>query len=273
MVSGGTSNTDDTSTDTQVVTTSVPDNINQVKGNNFDEILHGSSDADNIEGGAGADTINGGDGEDLADYSNSNVGVTVALNGPVDADGYAVGHKGGHAVGDRLKNIENLRGSRFDDELTGDDNPNHLIGGDSNDTLFGVAGYGNWLQGGAGDDILDGGDGNDTLYGGEGADVFRISLLEEGIDTVKDFTAIDEIRINNYGDEVVISGGGAEVPAAPEYPPEPTIDDIIAELAEQNVVFSVQGGNTVFTYNGDEFLILEGYTTPLTVVNIDVHFV
>ncbi|WDR04510.1 calcium-binding protein [Devosia rhodophyticola] len=85
--------------------------------------------------GAGADTLAGGSGIDLASYAQSNAGVDVDL--------LAGTASGGYAQGDVLSGIENLEGSRFADELTGDSGNNELAGG-------------------AGADVLDGGAGTDT---------------------------------------------------------------------------------------------------------------
>ena len=79
---------------------------------------------------AGADTLDGGAGMDFASYLRSDAGVTVNLG-----------------EGDTLSNIENLGGSRHDDDLNGNGGNNILRGGSGNDTL----------QGGAEEDILTGG--------------------------------------------------------------------------------------------------------------------
>lgn len=176
--------------------------------------------------------------------------------------------------------INQVRGTELDEILNGSADADNIEGGAGDDAIGGWEGN-DTLYGGDDDDILDGGDGNDILYGGDGNDTFRVSLGEEDMDTVQDFTADNIININNYRDKVVggampIPGGGTAVPAdssEPPEPPEPNIDDIIAELAGQNVEYTVQGGNTLFTHNGDEFLILEGYTATLTVDNIEIHFV
>ncbi len=76
---------------------------------------------------------------DTVDYSHAAAGVTVDLG----VQGPQLG-----AGNDTLINIENLRGSAFDDHLTGDSN------------FF----TDNVLEGGAGDDTLDGGGGGkDTV--------------------------------------------------------------------------------------------------------------
>ncbi|HEY9344577.1 MAG TPA: calcium-binding protein, partial [Inquilinus sp.] len=69
---------------------------------------------------------------------------------------------GGHAQGDSIgADVENLRGSSFDDSLTGSAVANRLQGSNGHDTLIGLAG----------DDVLEGEDHNDILIGGAGADV------------------------------------------------------------------------------------------------------
>ena len=104
-------------------------------------VLEGGGANDRLVGGAGADRLDGGGGTDTADYSASDAGVTVNLGGS-KTGGYITA-SGGHAEGDRLRNIENLIGSSYDDILTG-------------------GGGANILQGGAGADRLDGGRGRDT---------------------------------------------------------------------------------------------------------------
>lgn len=60
--------------------------------------------------------------------------------------------------------IENAVGSRFDDEIIGNDANNLLEGGEGNDIL----------KGGKGNDVLDGGKGYDTMEGGDGDDVYFV---------------------------------------------------------------------------------------------------
>ena len=91
--------------------------------------------------------------------------------GAPDAAGYVAG-TGGDAQGDRLKGIENLRGSAHADTLTGDGTGNVLEGGAGADTLNGGGGV-DWLYGGSGNDTLGGAGGYDVLEGGAGADVLR----------------------------------------------------------------------------------------------------
>ena len=155
------------------------------KGN---DVLRGEWGDDVLEGGAGADRLEGwgvrkggpdgspipepGDNVfgDTAAYTRSNAAVIIdlgATGGPVAT--------GGHAEGDTLIDIENVRGSSHHDWLTGDSEDNALygnqgddllVGGAGDDALFGGRGS-DTLRGGTGDDLLEGGAGPDRIEGGE----------------------------------------------------------------------------------------------------------
>jgi Ca2+-binding RTX toxin-like protein len=126
-------------------------NIENLTGSNFGDILVGNRDPnllvglagddelwgrrgfDTFEGGPGSDRLFGGQGIlDLADYSDA--------SGPVQAD-LAAGTAVTGGEQDSLSGIEGLQGSAFSDQLRGDAGDNFFIGGD-------------------GDDQIDGGDGN-----------------------------------------------------------------------------------------------------------------
>ncbi|MEI9905825.1 MAG: hypothetical protein WDN06_19275 [Asticcacaulis sp.] len=106
-------------------------------GNDFlygeagNDTLDGGDGEDTLMGGAGADILTGGNGADTVDYSDSNAAVTVSLAAGV---GGLQAASGGTADGDQLYGIERVRGSHFNDTLTGDDGDNQLRGGDGNDT-------------------------------------------------------------------------------------------------------------------------------------------
>lgn len=79
---------------------------------------------------------------------------------------------------DKLLHIENINGSKFNDQIIGDDNINcfsgfdgndRLDGADNNDFIYGGAGA-DYIIGGAGDDLLQGDEGDDYIDGGAGAD-------------------------------------------------------------------------------------------------------
>jgi Ca2+-binding RTX toxin-like protein len=101
-------------------------NIEGVFGSSFNDVLTGGNAANGtvftdgkseiFRGGAGNDTIDGGQGYDRVDYTSSTSGVTVTLNDTLD--GTASDGLGGTDV---LKHIEGVRGSEFNDTLTGSD--------------------------------------------------------------------------------------------------------------------------------------------------------
>ena len=126
-----------------------------------EDALFGGSGNDVLEGGPDADTLKGGTGADTASYAQSDAGVTVRLY-----DGTV---RGGHAEGDDIADIENVRGSAHADILEGGESANRLDGADGADELRGNDGN-DMLDGGAGDDVLEGGAGSDRLDGGTGVD-------------------------------------------------------------------------------------------------------
>ena len=249
------------------------------------ELVWGSVYADTFIASNGADIIEGDGGSDTVSYEASELGVTVDLsddgqhrpaattgegtdispfmfppddpNGvdqpetgvpSISEDGSAVTEDNAEtngAAGDKLGSIENLTGSSQKDSLTGDDNPNVLMGmggadtlnggigndmlsgGDGDDTLNG--GIGNdmlsggdgddTLNGDAGDDTLTGGAGDDDLSGGAGADTFVFSTADSGdSDAILDYTDGDKIDLTAFDDltaeqvigAITLRGSGAE---------------------------------------------------------------
>jgi Ca2+-binding RTX toxin-like protein len=128
---------------------------NIIRGLGGADAIHGGDGNDELIGGKGGDVLRGGDGVDLANYEDSFEGVDVSL---ASGNGF-----GGTAEGDNLKSIfatsdiENLKGSKYGDTLTGN-GENNLI--DPYLSSFPV----DTLLGGTGKDIVDGGGGTDTLF-------------------------------------------------------------------------------------------------------------
>lgn len=134
-----------------------------ITGSAADETLLGGGGTDVLEGAGGADLIDGGTGVDTVSYASSGGGVEVDL---FIGEGLA-----GDATGDVLRNVENVRGSEFDDLILGSAAANVLAGGAGDDAI----------DGGAGDDRLIGGLGADLLVGGDGFDVADYSASAQGI--------------------------------------------------------------------------------------------
>jgi len=151
------------------------------------DTLMGGAGSDTLQGGEGADTLDGGDGFDVASFADAAEALVLTLGDLADAPDYV--------AEDTLISIEGLRGSAFDDALTGDAERNILEGDAGNDTLNGGAGSDN-VTGGTGDDVLIGGDGfdwltpgsgNDDIRGGDGVDM--VSFIDQGQGVIVDFAA------------------------------------------------------------------------------------
>ena len=113
-----------------------------------------------------------------------------------------------YAIGDKLKDIENVIGTDYKDSITGNTASNMLVGGDGDDILRGRDGDpadtdgADTLDGGAGKDILTGGGGDDKLMGGAGADTLAGST---GKDTLNGGAGGDELNGGGGKDTYVFS--------------------------------------------------------------------
>lgn len=121
---------------------------------------------------AGADdvTVDGGIGTNTIDFSHAQGALVLALDGSLDAAGWA--------AGDTITGFGNVTGAaHFANTLVGDANANVLIGGSKADTLYGGGadslGPGDALYGGGGPDQL-WATGTAGLYGGAGADTLHV---------------------------------------------------------------------------------------------------
>jgi Ca2+-binding RTX toxin-like protein len=133
-----------------------------LNGNGGNDTLKGGAGKDVLIGGSGADVLDGGDDFDIADYQSATAGLTIDLTTPQNSTG--------DAFGDTYTSIEGIKGSKFDDKLTGNDNDNALLEGfEGNDLIQGLGGI-DILYGGIGNDTLEGGLGDDFLTGSVGAD-------------------------------------------------------------------------------------------------------
>ncbi len=102
-------------------------------GSSEADLINGFAGDDILSGMAGGDVLDGGDGIDTASYAASGASVTVNLSSSGAASG-------GDAAGDTLFSIENIKGSNFNDILTGNAGNNRLDGGAGIDTMIGGAG-------------------------------------------------------------------------------------------------------------------------------------
>ena len=171
---------------------------NHLTGNKGDNTLGGADGNDIIDGGAGADRMRGGNGDDIFYVDNAGDTVTEYTGQGTDSVVSSVAFTLGN-------NVENLT-------LSGAGNVNGI--GNTRDNI---------LVGNSGKNRLDGGHGHDSLTGGLGADTFVFGL-DSGADTVSDFSASQNDRINlsayhaqataiiaQIGNDAVIDLGGGNV--------------------------------------------------------------
>ncbi len=138
--------------------------VQEITGDNQDEIIGGDATNDLILAGVGDDLIDGAEGEDTVAGGEGNDTVFG-----FDGNDSIMGGKGDDVIsGESDKDA--LFGQEGDDVLMGGDHDDYLHGGEGRDFLNGNTGH-DALVGGAGDDALEGEAGKDLLVGGDGQDI------------------------------------------------------------------------------------------------------
>ncbi|HEV2044586.1 MAG TPA: M10 family metallopeptidase C-terminal domain-containing protein, partial [Sphingomicrobium sp.] len=153
-------------------------------GTIIENAIGGTGD-DVLVGNAANNVLNGGNHMlgDTVSYATATAGVTVSLGvtGAQNTIGAGI---------DTLIGIENIRGSDFDDTLTGGPAFGHVRAGAGNDILI-ASPFGNTLFGDVGDDTFFGGPGSDTINGGDGFDTIDYSGLTAGVNSQSGFGGAD----------------------------------------------------------------------------------
>jgi Ca2+-binding RTX toxin-like protein len=147
----------------------------------------------------GDDRIDGSSGDDLVFYEDS---ATAAVS--VDL---RTGSATGGGGTDTLTAIEDVSGSNFGDELSGDDAVNTLIGQRGDDVLDGRGGF-DFITGSWGNDTFVGGPGEDTAYYDFSPKAVRASLATRtatgwGRDT---YRGIEDLDGSRHADVLVGDG-------------------------------------------------------------------
>ncbi|WP_136419243.1 calcium-binding protein [Herbaspirillum sp. ST 5-3] len=130
-------------------------------------------------------------------YSSANRIETIAFADGTTWDVATVaGKQNGTAGADTISGL-----GGYSNSINGLEGNDSIYGQDKDDVLDGGAGNDN-VSGGGGNDLLTGGTGNDTLSGGAGNDIFKFVTPSEGTDTISDFTSgADVIQVigGNFG--------------------------------------------------------------------------
>ncbi|EWY35780.1 hypothetical protein N825_34355 [Skermanella stibiiresistens SB22] len=210
------------------------ENLNAESGDDIlmagagDDILRGAAGNDTLDGGSGDDSLFGGAGDDLIIGDSTRVGNAIdEVDYRLDPAGVVVDLsrstwivQDGFGGLDTLWNIGEVKGSEFDDLMTGSALGDRLGGYGGNDKI----------QAGAGDDWLSGGPGNDTLDGGAGFDMVdffweatqgvsvTLSTNETSVtDTLgatNTFISIEGVRGSVYADTLIGSTGNNNLDGA-----------------------------------------------------------
>jgi Ca2+-binding RTX toxin-like protein len=196
------------------------DNRNNVlEGGAGDDLLFGFGGDDVIQGGAGADLLDGGDGNDWTSYIESTAGVNVDLETQRGT--------GGDAEGDILRNLENVKGSIYDDRLTGNSANNYLDGSGGDDTFYGSAG-------------------SDTIDGGSDIDTLRYSRLPQAVTVnLKDGTT-------NKGDTIILAAANLSTIENLE---GTLFDDILGGDIGDNLLVGLAGNDRISGDDGNDRII------------------
>ncbi|QKE65475.1 M10 family metallopeptidase C-terminal domain-containing protein [Aquipseudomonas campi] len=123
----------------EIYTDGILYNIENITGSNFNDVFYNSSSNNVFDGALGSDTV---------DLSFISAASTINLSKTASQNTQGAGS-------DTFINIENLYGSRYNDNFTGN-------------------AAGNVLNGRAGNDVLDGREGADWLIGGDGSDTYFV---------------------------------------------------------------------------------------------------
>ena len=221
--------------------------IENLTGSAFGDTLSGTSASNTLNGAAGddrlvsfggVDILNGGDGIDTADFGDgSPSGVTVNLTKGTATTSAGV---------TTLISIENIRGTRLDDVINGDNFANSIKGETGNDRLDGGGGD-DILQGDGGDDVLIGALGNDVIAGGVGTDTVDYGTSFVGV-TVN----LAIVKAQNT------IGAGIDTIVGVENLGGSRGDDILRGDAGINTIKGSTGNDQVFGAGGDDILFGDG---------------
>ncbi|MGI9355309.1 MAG: calcium-binding protein [Rhizobiaceae bacterium] len=199
-------------------------------GRGSNDTLNGDEGNDFLIGGAGGDELNGGSGFDTAYYGNSSA-VTVNLTTGTGT--------GGEAQGDTFSGIQIVRGSNFNDVLTGDALANALIGQGGNDVLEGMA---------AGDALL-GGAGSDTASYLSSPDTVAVNIgngAGAGAHAAGDvLVGIENLTGSQFGD--LLRGGSATAN-------NPITDNVLSGFGGGDLILGDEGNDTLFGGAGGDVM-------------------
>lgn len=197
-----------------------PNGINLLYGENGDDLIIPFAGCDYIDGGEGLDTVS-------YHHPYATMGVQVNL-----ANGSGIG---GHAHKDRYYNIENIKGSQFDDRLIGDDNDNVIYGMEGDDTIAAEGGN-DRIMPCAGSNSVDGGSGVDIIS-------YERSHNNVTVDMLSRIVVIDLFNKDLFVNFEDIVGS--------------RYSDVIIGDDHDNKIWGLSGNNTLIGNGGNDHFFVE----------------
>lgn len=168
--------------------------------------LWGGDGDDVIDGGAGDDSLDGGAGIDTLDYSHASAAVTASLAGRIATGG---------AGSDIVQGFENIRGSAFNDVLTGNSLANILSGMDGDDQMRGLGGDDQYWVDSVSDGVIEAaGGGYDTIFSTISytlPDHVEALMLAWRANVDAYGNDLDNVLAGNSGDNRLVGRGGEDV--------------------------------------------------------------
>ena len=270
-------------------------NVENLEGGAGDDTLIGNISSNTLLGGSGNDLLigkennnelDGQSGIDTADYSDITSGVGIRANMNSGVDGVQeLGEVVYNATSlDTLKDIENIKASKNNDEIIGDsdDNINNLFegmggddtisGGSGDDTIYGnnqldslkdTADGADTLSGGSGDDTLYGQTGDDTLIGNSGADTLDGGV---GSDTA-DYSYLD-VTSDSVTVDFTANSGNGEARIGSETDSFNSVENAIGTI--NNDTFIMSEGTTANSVDGKTGVDTIDYSNYTTKVEVDL---
>lgn len=215
----------------------------RLSGAGLDDYIDGGAGDDVIQGGGGDDLLFGGLGSDTLSYAAAVAGVVVALNRQGEfQDTLGAGI-------DQITGFEHVRGSAFDDQLTGTDGNNTLDGLNGADLLIGLGGNDVYVVDQAGDRIVE--------EMGGGTDTVRASISYTLGDTLENLTLTGKGDISATGNaqaNVIFGNRG---------------DNLISGLAGDDILYGGGGNDRIDGGDGNDLVSVPGAKASYTVLTAD----
>ena len=163
--------------------------------------------------------------------------------------------------------------SSDDDETSGTEGDDELIGGSGDDSINGQGGQDeliggggdDTLRGGDGDDIVDGGTGNDELRGGDQSDLV---LGFDGDDTLYGGEG-DDLVVGEAGNDQVWLGAGNDLAWVDDevnaelFATGQLGDDTVHGESGNDTIWDYDGSNTLYGDEGNDTLVLLDNTSTI----------